>query len=373
MRPTRNRLPTVRVGCIGVGGQGRFDMREIGRHAQVTAICDTDEIALAEAADLHPEARTYSGYRELIADGALDAVTIGVPDHQHAPIALQALAAGLHCHCQKPMAATIEGAREMSRAAVASGLRTQVSLDGLAHAKANQVTEALQSGVLGEIRELHVWTDRPGSYWDPHGEQAVTTVPEHYHWDEWLGSTDYDGPYRPWSAPKQWRGWRALGTGALGDMGTHNCALAFAALGVRAPISVEGEWGSSSPGRYPPWSRLLFQLRTESGGPLPMHWYDGGRKPPMHLFEDVRRDENGCVVVGTRGRCYLPGSMNRYAYFLPGRRFADLQLPAPRETPAVIPDWLHGCSTGTPTQLPFDGVAATLAETMLLGNLSTEE
>ncbi len=373
MPQTPDRQVAIRVGCIGVGGQGHFDMREVGRHAQVAAICDIDAAALAEAARLFPEARTFSDHRELIEDGSLDAVTISVPDHQHAPIALRALAAGLHCHCQKPMATSIADVHEMSRAAAGSGRRTQVSLDGLAHARAWQAIEAIQAGALGEVEEVHAWTDRPGPHWDPLAEPDPTPAPDGFDWEGWLGSSDYEGAYRPWTLPRQWRGWRAFGTGALGDLGTHNCALAFAALGVRgAPLAVEGEWGRAPSDRFPPWSQLRFELRTESGGALTMHWYDGGRQPPVDLFEDVRRDGNGCLIVGTRGRCYLPGSMNEYVYFLPRRRFADLRLPPPREVPGVVADWLRACATGGATALPFDGVAAAIAEAMLAGNRATE-
>jgi len=347
-------------------------MREIARHAQVAAICDTDGATLAAASRLYPGARVYRRYADLIEDGALEAVAICVPDHQHAPIALSSLAAGLHCFCQKPMATTIDDVRRMSRAAGnATELRTQVSLDGLAHARATQVIGAIREGALGDVLELHAWTDRPGSYWDALGDPPAATRPTSFDWEQWLGETEYEGAYRPWSSPGQWRGWRALGTGALGDMGTHNCALAFAALGVTAPASAEGRWGASEPDRYPPWSRLRFVLQTKDRGDIPMQWYDGGPRPPLRLFGQIRRDENGCVIVGTRGRCYLPGSLNRYAYFLPSRRFATLRLPPLREMLGTIPDWLRACSTGAATSFPFDGIAANISEVMLYGNAAT--
>src|SRR5262249_21953646 len=147
--------------------------------------------------------------------------------------------------------------------------------------------EVLRSGAIGEVKELHVWTDRAGEWW-PQGVERpgdAPPVPEGLDWDLWLGVAPAR-PYHPAYCPFAWRGWKDLGTGAVGDMGIHNAAMPFAALGLGPPSRAEVVATSGrKPETFPSWSRLRLEFPARGGrGPVALWWYDGGQKPPADLI-----------------------------------------------------------------------------------------
>lgn len=366
-------LRDIRVGSIGVGGQGLVDLQAVGRLATIVAICDVDEKALALASASFPEARRYIDYRDLLADPRVDAITVSTPDHQHAPILLRALRAGKHCFCQKPLAITIGEVRSVAEAARFSGTATQMALPGLMHGRAARALATIRSGCLGKIRDLHVWSDRPGSFWQTAAPpEEPRDPPTGLHWNNWLGATPFR-PYRSQYHPRGWRAWTGLGTGALGDMGVHNAAAALVGLQVIEATSVTGSWAPMAAGQFPTWAALKIELALpDYSDPITMHWYDGGRQPPSNLVDDIRLDGNGCVLVGDKGRLYLPGSMNQYSYLLPRGGVAAPDVPVPTAIADPYEEWLYACLDGRPTSASFVDVASTITEVMLVGNLSIQ-
>ena len=185
----------------------------------------------------------------------IDAVTVGTPDHVHAVASMAAIRAGKHVYCQKPLTHTLFECRALTKAAREAGVATQMGNQGHATEGARITNEWIQAGVIGEVREVHVWSDRAGRLWKQGiGRPRETPpVPTTLDWDLWLGPVAAR-PYHPAYAPVSWRGWRDFGTGALGDMGCHIIDHPVWALSLGAP----------SVGRSPHHHRRLLPRRGQA-------------------------------------------------------------------------------------------------------------
>jgi predicted dehydrogenase len=366
----------VKIGIIGCGGKGWADRENVAGE-DIVALCDVDENALQRAAKLHPGARLFRDYRRMLDEVAeLDAVTVSIPDHQHAPAALRAMARGLHVYVQKPLTLTVCEARLMAEAARRHGVATQMGNQGASGDAVRELCELVAADAIGPVREVHAWTDRP--IW-PQGKDrpaGADPVPAHLDWDLWLGPA----PLRPFVRrypdvdrdvyhPFCWRGWHDFGTGALGDIGCHTLHAPVLALKLGPPESVEVvDASEAKPESFPSWSVIRWDFPAR--GPRPpvkLFWYDGGKKPPLPPeMEGGEWAEIGVLLVGDRGKIYR----NR---LIPEARMKDLQLPPP--TLPRIPnenhyqDWLSACRGGPPGCSNFD-IAGPLTETVLLGNIA---
>src|SRR5258706_299294 len=173
----------------------------------------------------------------------VDKVNIGVvatPDHNHAIVSIHAMKMGKHVYCEKPLTRTIYEARQMAKVAKEMNVQTQMGTQGHAFEGTRQAVEVIRSGAIGDVNEIYVWSDRPGSWWQ-HGIDRPTgtpPVPPTLDWDTWLGPAA-ERPYNKAYVPFTWRGFWDFGTGAIGDMGIHNFDTAFWALELGLPTSVE--------------------------------------------------------------------------------------------------------------------------------------
>ncbi|MCA9042627.1 MAG: gfo/Idh/MocA family oxidoreductase, partial [Planctomycetaceae bacterium] len=165
----------------------------------------------------------------------------------------------------------------------------------------------VESGVLGNISEVHVWTNRP--VW-PQGIERPTEVkgnPNSLHWDEWIGPA----PYRPYNEayhPFKWRGFWDFGTGALGDMACHTLNMPYWAVDLKDPIAVSAETSGHNRETYPGWSVITFEFpATDKRGPVKLMWYDGGKKPDPALLGDATQENSGALIVGEAGKLYATG------------------------------------------------------------------
>ena len=158
---------TLNIACIGVGGKGKSDTEHAGRHGRIVALCDIDQTRLDEMAANHKEAKKYNDFRELLheLDSRIDAVVVSTPDHTHAAAAVMAMRLGKHVYCQKPLAHSVWEARLMRETARQKGVCTQMGNQGTADPGFRRGAELVRSGAIGEVREVHVWTNRPFKYW----------------------------------------------------------------------------------------------------------------------------------------------------------------------------------------------------------------
>jgi predicted dehydrogenase len=368
----------LNLAIIGCGGQGAENIKQVAGE-NIVALCDVDDERAAEAFQQFPKARKFRDFRKLLdaMHGQIDAVVVTTPDHMHAPISLAAMDLGKHVYCEKPLTWSIEEARRMAKTAREKKLATQMGTQGMAGDGSRAGIEVLRSGVLGDIKEIHVWTDRAKGWW-PQGvdrPRETPPAPKSLDWNLWLGVAP-QRPYHPAYCPFVWRGWKDFGTGAVGDMGIHNAAMPFAALDLGPPSSAEILASSElKPETFPVWSRLklTFSARGASG-PITLYWYDGGQKPPAELVGGLKLADNGAIVVGTKGTLSSVEWTGGDWTLLPKDRFRDFNAP-PHSVPRAPEqshhqEWLRACRGGPPTFCRFDGFASRLTETMLIANLA---
>jgi predicted dehydrogenase len=368
----------LNLAVVGCGGQGAENLNQVSGE-NIVALCDVDEKRAAEAFKRFPKAKRFRDYRKMLdaVHGQIDAVMVSIPDHMHAPVSLAAMELGKHVYCEKPLNWGIEEARRLARVAKEKGLATQMGTQGMAHDNARAGIEIIRSGVLGDIIELHVWTDRPAGWWPQGVDRPADTpsVPGGLDWGLWLGVAPAR-PYHPAYCPFIWRGWKDFGTGAAGDMGIHNAAMPFAALELGPPIAAEIVQSSElKPETFPAWSRLKLNFPALGRrGPITMDWYDGGQKPSADLVGGRKLADNGAIVVGTKGTLSSVEWTGGDWLLLPEDRFRDFKPPqtsiprAPQQSHHQ--EWLRACRGGQAAFCRFDGFAAELTETMLVANLA---
>ena len=371
--------------CIGVGGMmGGNDLRAFLAHpdTEVVAICDVDADFLAAAKTLAPAARTYRDWREMIAvEGArIDSVSITVPDHMHAPIAMAAMRAGKHVYCQKPMCHDVGEARALTLMAARAGVVTQLGTQHASGIGDRSAVEWLREGRIGKIRHVVLAANRPGieEYRFVKPTLQPQPPPPHLDWDLWLGTA----PHRDFAPnayhPAKWRSWIDFGTGWSGDIGCHLFDAVWKALEPGPPLSVEARMDESwrdpavrAAGNWPLSNHITWQFAatpfTDPAG-LQVEWYDGDFFPP----EEIRAIHPGnypaecAMFLGSEGSLLLPHGSGPILY--PRETFADLKRPAlePRNHYHHFAD---ACLGKAETACPF-ARSGPMTEAILLGTIA---
>jgi predicted dehydrogenase len=298
---------------------------------------------------------------------SIDAVTVSTPDHTHAPAAAAAMRLGKHCFTQKPLTHTIHEARTLGQLAREQKVATQMGNQGTANDGLRKAAAMIQSGVLGKVTEVHVWTNRP--VWPQGSDVEIPTpeTPETIHWDQWIGPAEMR-PYSPAFHPFKWRGFWDFGTGALGDMACHTMNMPFMALDLRDPTSVLATTAGHDGNVYPAWSEITYEFpATDKRPALKLYWYDGSKLPPAELFGDIKPKNSGCLVVGEAGKLYSPDDYGAQYQLLDGAEEKDVEFV---KSPGHFNEWVNAIKGGEPARSNFPDYASPLTETVLLGNLA---
>ena len=369
----------IQLASIGVEGKGRSDSTDAMKSGDLIALCDVDERSLDKADARVSEYKAEKGksfkserffdYREMLdkMGDKIDAVTVSTPDHNHAPAAAMAMRMGKHCFCQKPMTHSIFEARTLGDIAREQGVATQMGNQGTSYHNLRKAVAIIKTGVLGDISDVHVWTNRP--VW-PQGIErpAGQPVPRHVKWEQWIGPA----PMRPYNEayhPFKWRGFWDFGTGALGDMACHTLNMPYMALELRDPVSVEAQSSGHNKETYPSQSKITFEFPARGDrGAVTMIWYDGGNLPSVELLDGNRPANSGALVVGTKGKLYAPGD---YAE-KPLQLFGGIEEPEVtyKRSPGHFTEWIDAIKGGEAAMSNFPDYAGPLTETILLGNLA---
>lgn len=378
-------LERIRFACIGVGGKGESDTDDAGRYGDVVAICDVDDERLAKAAEKYPKAEKFKDWRKLLdkMHNGIDAVTVSTPDHSHASAAATSMRLGKHAFVQKPLTHSIYEARVLADIAREQNIATQMGNQGTALPALRKAAAMIQAGVLGPVKEVYVWTNRP--IWPQGGPRsAEKSPPSQLDWDLFVGPA----PFRPYGDhyhPFDWRGWWDFGTGALGDMGCHLMNMPFMALDLRNPISVQAETTGHNRDSFPTKSRVTYQFAATDKRPLlVMHWLDGGHLPPQELLESfyssgntpprdaknhaepLKYIDNGALIIGEKGMLYSPSS-NGSEFQLSGVEEVPVSF---REPINHFEEFVLAAKGGKPAVSNFPDYSVPLTETVLLGNLA---
>lgn len=363
----------LNIAVIGVAGRGGENLKEVAALENIVALCDVDSTRLAAAAQKFPAAKTYDDYRRLIDQKDIDAILVATPDHTHAVATAAALRSGRHVYCEKPLTHTISEARIITDLAKKTGLVTQIGTQIHAGNNYRRVVEAIQSGSIGRVNEVHVWAS--AVYGGSDAPKERPPVPANLNWDLWLGPVK-PHPYHPEFAHFKWRNWWHFGGGSLADFGCHFMDLPFWALGLKYPVSAEPISGPPvHPESTPPWLIVRFQfpgrvthLRDYRPDPLTLTWYHGGKRPEIVSDELFAKYRGGVLFVGEKGMLISDYSKHT---LLPEDKFKDFQRPTPFIPNSIghHKEWTQAIKTGGPTTCHF-GYSGPLTETALLGNVA---
>jgi predicted dehydrogenase len=427
-RESRAANEKLNIACIGVNGKGGSDSSQAGKFGNIVAICDVDSDFLDEKAKQFPQAKKFSDFREMLTkmEKEIDAVTVSTPDHTHAVASVMAMKMGKHVYCQKPLTHTVFEARTMRETAASMKVCTQMGNQGSAEDGLRKAVELVQAGAIGQVKEAHVWTNRP--VWPqapkitarPKGEEPI---PKYLNWNCWLGPAldrpFHHGPVDP-KNPKRgtyhdfnWRGWWDFGTGALGDMACHTANMAFRALKLGYPTTILAENGEINPETYPAWARVAFEFPARGEMvPVKFVWYEGHKDskqvlPSPDLVKGQKEREKGYAVYFKDDKWFFfnseekdPRKQNKVitsgsflvgdkaVLFSPDDYGADSYLVTPdsvekiKGKPEKMPsnakgdsgmkeEWIQAIKENKPTiaYSNFD-FAAMLTETILLGNVA---
>ena len=390
---SRSVMEDIAFASIGVGGKGTQDSSSLGRLGRMVAICDIDEKALDGKKNEFPDAKRFFDFRKMLEEmgDSIDAVSVSTPDHTHAVAALQALRMGKHCYCQKPLTHSMEEARMMAEVAAGQdGVVTQMGNQGTAMTVLRQSAALVKAGAIGDVSEVHVWTNRP--VWpQAKGHQVKSeTPPNGIKWDLWLGPAN-KRQYSPEIHPFKWRGFWDFGTGALGDMACHTLNMSFMALDMRNPVSVKAETDGHDGNCFPKWSVIEYNFVREDGSPLKLFWYDGTKLPPNEVIDDLPRVPDGdrkglhwdsaALIVGDKGKFYSPGDYGGDrantgiivdGEFTPLREIREPAVDVVR-SPGIYEEFAAAIKGEMEAVSNFPNYAGPLTEVVLLGNLAVWE
>jgi predicted dehydrogenase len=359
----------LNIAGVGVGGQGGGDINAVSGENNIVALCDVDSRKAARTFRRHPQAKKYTDFRVMLEKQKdIDAVIVATPDHNHAIISITAMKMGKHVYCEKPLTHSIYEAREMAKIAKQYKVATQMGNGGQASEGTRLMAEYIMADALGQVHEVHVWTDRPVGWWAQGIDRPKETpaVPDTLDWDLFIGPAPYR-PYNPAYHSFAWRGWWDFGTGALGDMGCHAFDPIFRALKLGYPTSVHATCTPVNKETFPLASTVHYQFPDREGmAPVKLTWYDGGIKPrrPDQLEDNRQWGNGGTLFVGNKG------SMLGYK-LIPESRRIEFGKP-PRKLPRSIghfKEWTEACKGGKPAGANFE-FASLVTEVVLLGNIA---
>jgi predicted dehydrogenase len=375
---------TLNIGCVGVGGQGSWDTRSVSSE-NVVALCDVDTMQIADFlksdgndpqhVEMYNKAKKYQDFRIMLdKEKNIDAITVTTPDHTHAVIAMTAIKMGKHLFVQKPLTHTIKEARELAKAAKKAKVVTQMGNQGHSGEGARLINEWIWDGAIGNVHEVHVWTNRP--IW-PQGIDApeeIPSVPSTLDWNLWLGPAPFR-PYHPDYMPFRWRGWWDYGTGALGDMGAHLIDQPFWALKLGYPNTVQASSTRFTKDSYPVAEIVTYEFPARGKmPPVQLTWYDGGLMPPRpEMMEPGRKmgdDGGGVLFIGSKG-ILMNSTYGRHPRLVPETKMQEYKRPEktiPR-SPGIHEEWIEAIKAGKKSTTDFE-YAGPLTEMMLLANIA---
>ena len=374
----------LNIAGVGVGGMGGGNIRAM-ESENIVALCDVDWNKASGTFGRYPDAKQYKDFRVMLdkMGDQIDAVMVATPDHTHACVALEAMKRGKHVYVQKPLTKTVYEARLLTEAARKYGVITQMGNQGHSGEGIRLICEWIWDGAIGDVREVHAWTNRP--IW-PQGLKRPTdtpAVPDYLDWDLFLGPVEgvaYNPVYHPWN----WRAWTDFGTGALGDMACHILDPVFWALKLKYASSVQGSYAYGYyegkrigfEDTFPVASKIHLEYPSRESMPaVKVNWYDGGILPerPAEL-ESGRRmgdSDGGVIFVGDKGKI-MCGCYAKNPQIIPYSEMKKYNRPAKtieRVNTSHEMNWVEAIKNNKQASSNFD-YAGPFTEMVLMGNLS---
>ena len=356
---------TVQMGAARAG--------RVIKLANIYALCDVDPNYAGHIFKGYPKAKIYSDWREMLdKEKSIDAVLIGTPDHNHATIAAAFMRAKKHVYLEKPMAKTIVEVRRLAEIAKETGVVTQMGNQGHATEGTRQTVEWVQGGVIGNIREVQLSTNRPMGFW-PQGDMkrpGGMTPPSNVNYDVWLGPAP-EKPYNPTAFHFNWRGLWDYGTGAMGDMGAHIFDAPIWALNLGMPTKIQATSSPYSTDYMPLCEMVTYEFPARGNMPaVKVTWTDGGLRPPRPESLEAGRAMKDATYYGEKG-IITHASHGALPELIPADKdFKGPDAWLPR-TGNIFEDWIGAIKDGKKSCNDFS-IYSKLTEIMLLTNIAVK-
>ena len=368
----------VAVAGIGAGGKGASDIAGAkGAGADIVGLCDVDAGRLNNAVKKYPGSKGFSDYRKMLDElgKSIDAVTVSTPDHMHFHAALRAIKMGKHAYVQKPLTHSIWEARTLTLEAAKNKVITQMGNQAHSGEPIRRAVELIRAGVIGKVKEVHAWTNRP--IWPQGIKQALPAqeIPKSMDWEQWIGPAPMRA-YNSGYAPFKWRGWWDFGTGALGDMGCHIMDMPFWALDLKHPVAVEAKQQGNSEQSGPNKSIVTYTFpEGKYNHKMPYVWYDGGHMPEASVFEGTIVNPNNAkkfdlILIGDKGKFLFNRNSQKWKTTpedLIQDTNPDKTIPRVKNEDQEWIDAIRGVGSEPLSGFAYSGP---FTETVLLGNLA---
>jgi predicted dehydrogenase len=378
----RNLNNKLDIAIIGAGGRGRANTAGVASE-NITVLCDVDATALDRAGETYPEAKKYIDFRRMFDHpNDFDAVVVSTCEHTHVFATMLALREGKHVYCEKPLTHDIWEARLVRETASRLKLATQMGNQGHASDNHRRVKELIQADVIGPVREVHVWVSRA---WGLQSQEAAERnkdivfvterpkeaepVPPGLDWDLWIGPA----PWRPFHSvyvpgPK-WYRWWDFGNGTMSDLGSHRNDLAFYALDIRAPLTVEADPGPAHPEIAPATMTVTYEFGARDAmPPVKLVWYQGEHKPKIWTDGGIPQWPDAQLFIGDKGMILSSGGKH---VLLPEKAFEGFEPPPQTipNSPGHYVEWIEACKGRKPAGANFE-YAGWTTEANHLGNVA---
>jgi predicted dehydrogenase len=293
-----------RIGCIGVGSMGQGDAKGHNHFGDILAVCDVDSKHADQARNDNEigkgKADSYKDYRKVLERNDIDVVSIVTPDHWHVKIAIEALQAGKHVFCQKPLTLTLEenqlirnACRKYNDRVFIVGTQQRSDRDRFLRA-----VNLVQKGMLGDIEKVTIGINGG----DVGGPFSKSTPPETLDWDFWLGQAP-KVDYIDKRCHYQFRWWYEYSGGKFTDWGAHHIDIALWALGLdkegTGPIEFDG-----TDAKHPVAFKDGYPTIDDSYNTA--HDYSVKAKLASGAVLDITsRGDNGILFEGTKGKMFV--------------------------------------------------------------------
>jgi hypothetical protein len=374
----------LHVASVGVARMGGNTMRSVASHQQVkiVALCDVDAKHMAMAVKDFPEASRHTDWRTLIADhgDTFDAITIGIPDHMHASVAITALRAKKHVYLQKPMAPTVHECRVIAEEAAKAGVVTQLGNQGRSTIEGRMMVELLRTKAVGRIKEIVFWENKKLNWW-PKNEDLrpqADAIPEGFDWEHWVGVSAMRPYLDETYHPQTWRALHDFGVGELGDMGCHHFDSSVDGLKLGPPQRVRQTFTAPiKKGLWSPAREVEFEFEGNdliAGDALKLRWLDGEHTPadgsiPLPAAMKGKLPPSGGLWIGEHGSIFKPYGLR--PYLLPEEKYPVSVYPSGFPKQDHYHDWVDGILANRPSCDPFSH-GANLTEVVLCGTFGEQ-
>lgn len=357
----------LNIACIGVGGRGGANVGGVSGE-NIIAMCDVDEAKAGKRFQEFDKAGKFKDYRVMFdkLGKQIDAVVISTPDHTHFHPARQAMLEGKHVYCEKPLAHSAWEIRQLTKIAKKMDVATQLGNQRHANAGMARAVEAVQSGMVGEIKEVYCAIG--GSRGMPALPKTFPAVPIHLDWELWQGPVAHR-KYAPDYVPYKWRFWWDYGTGETGNWGCHILDIPYWALGLKHPRRVDLDLypapGGIDAQRTPKSMKTRLEYEAENGhDAVILHWWHGSLDSVFAEHNAVKYGNT--IFVGEKGT--ISAGFDGYKAKLNDGSEPKAPAQSIPKSPGFYREWIDACKGGPRSTCDFVNYSGALSEAVLLAN-----